>query len=39
MSQQGSPALRLALVVATPAARGSGPLRDSYERIAKRCVK
>ena len=37
ISHQGSPALRWALVEAAQHAnRGSGPLRDSYERIAKR---
>src|SRR4051794_7984752 len=37
ISHQGSPALRWALVEAAQhAARGRGPLRDSYERIAKR---
>jgi transposase len=37
ISHQGSPALRWALVEAAQhAARGSGPLRDAYERIAKR---
>jgi transposase len=37
ISQQGSPALRWALVEAAQhAARGGGPLRQSYERIAKR---
>jgi transposase len=37
ISHQGSPALRWALVEAAQhAARGGGPLRDSYERIAKR---
>jgi transposase len=37
ISRQGSPALRWALVEAAQhAARGSGPLRHSYERIAKR---
>lgn len=37
ISHQGSPALRWALVEAAQhAARGSGPLRESYERIAKR---
>jgi transposase len=37
ISHQGSPALRWALVEAAQhAARGGGPLRDSFERIAKR---
>jgi transposase len=37
ISHQGSPALRWALVEAAQhAARGGGPLRESYERIAKR---
>jgi transposase len=37
ISHQGSPALRWALVEAAQhAARGSGPLRQTYERIAKR---
>jgi transposase len=37
ISHQGSPALRWALVEAAQhAARGGGPLRSSYERIAKR---
>jgi transposase len=37
ISRQGSPALRWALVEAAQhAARGGGPLRSSYERIAKR---
>jgi transposase len=37
ISHQGSPALRWALVEAAQhAARGGGPLREDYERIAKR---
>jgi transposase len=37
ISHQGSPALRWALVEAAQhAARGTGPLRDAYERITKR---
>ena len=37
ISHQGSPALRWALVEAAQhATRGTGPLRDAYERIAKR---
>jgi transposase len=37
ISHQGSPALRWAAVeAAQQAARGSGPLRQTYERIAKR---
>ena len=37
ISRQGSPALRWALVEAAQhATRGGGPLRSSYERIAKR---
>jgi transposase len=37
ISHQGSPALRWALVEAAQhAARGGGPLREAYERIAKR---
>ncbi len=37
ISHQGSPALRWALVEAAQhAGRGGGPLRESYERIAKR---
>jgi transposase len=37
ISHQGSPALRWALVEAAQhAARGSGPLREAFERIAKR---
>jgi transposase len=37
ISHQGSPALRWALVEAAQhAARGGGPLRQTYERIAKR---
>jgi transposase len=37
ISRQGSPALRWALVEAAQhAPRGGGPLRESYERIAKR---
>jgi hypothetical protein len=39
-SHQGSPALRCALVdAAQHPARGSGPLRQTYERIAKRLGK
>ena len=37
ISRQGSPPLRWALVEAAQnAARGGGPLRETYERIAKR---
>jgi transposase len=37
ISRQGSPTLRWALVEAAQhAARGGGPLRESFERIAKR---
>ena len=37
ISHQGSPALRWALVEAAQhATRGGGPLRESFERIAKR---
>ena len=37
ISRQGSPPLRWALVEAAQhAASGGGPLRESYERIAKR---
>ena len=37
ISHQGSPALRWALVEAAQhAGTGGGPLRESYERIAKR---
>ena len=37
ISHQGSPALRWALVEAAQhAARGGGPLRQAFERIAKR---
>jgi transposase len=36
ISRQGSPALRWALVEAAHAARGGGPLRQAFERIAKR---